>query len=83
MNALETIQTSVSAVTGQDPGPLSDEQRLFDDLGLDSTSVIDLVMQLEDTAEIEIDPADLTGEIFNNVGTLRAYIEEHSIQEQK
>ena len=77
MSTIETIKQAVEYVTGSDVGELRPEQRLFDDLGFDSTSVIDLVMRLEDEAQIEIDPSDLTGEIFNTVGTLAAYLDSH------
>jgi len=73
----ELIRNAIQSVTGDEVGPLSPDQKLFDDLGLDSTSVIDLVMQLEDGAHIEIDPSDLTGDVFDTVGSLSAYLERH------
>lgn len=75
MSTVEIIRDAIQGVTGSEAGPLGREQKLFDDLGLDSTSVIDLVMRLEDEAHIEIDPVDLTGEVFDTVGSLADYLD--------
>lgn len=44
--------------------------RLFDDLGIDSTSVLGLLMNLEDTLDIEIDTDSLEQHHLETVGTL-------------
>jgi acyl carrier protein len=74
----DMIRSAIETVTGQHVETLTMDQKLFDDLGLDSTSVIDLVMQLEDVAHIEIDPNDLTGDVFDTVGSLSAYLERNA-----
>ncbi|WP_160036766.1 acyl carrier protein [Paenibacillus sp. An7] len=49
---------------------------LFDELHLDSTSVLELLMTLEERIEgLEIDPDDLDPDVFNTVGSLTNYIE--------
>lgn len=52
-----------------DPGT-----RLFSDLALDSTSVIELLMALEDTLGLQIDPDELTPDVFETFGALTAYV---------
>jgi acyl carrier protein len=42
---------------------------------MDSTSVIELLMSLEDTMGLEIDPDELGPEVFRTVGSLTDYIE--------
>jgi acyl carrier protein len=68
------LQIALSAVLNRDILELPEDARLFDDLGLDSTSVIELLMALEDTINLEIDPDELEPEIFQTVGSLTAYI---------
>lgn len=52
---------------------------LFDELYLDSTSVLELLMTLEDRIEgLEIDPDDLEPDVFDTVGSLAAYIEKQA-----
>ena len=78
MNRTEIIahlQISLSAVLNRDILELPENARLFDDLGLDSTSVIELLMALEDTINLEVDPDELEPEIFQTVGSLTDYIE--------
>lgn len=69
------LQIALSEVLGREVTDLSTESRLFEDLALDSTSVIELLMSLEDTIGLEIDPDELGPEVFRTVGSLTDYIE--------
>lgn len=69
------LRVALSAVLNKEVGELSQEARLFEDLTLDSTSVIELLMSLEDTIGLEIDPDELGPEVFRTVGSLTDYIE--------
>jgi acyl carrier protein len=53
-----------------------EETSLFGDLYLDSTSVLELLMAMEDTLGIEVDPEDLQLETFKTIGTLADYVSE-------
>jgi acyl carrier protein len=78
MNRTEIIahlQIALSAVLNRDILELPEDARLFDDLGLDSTSVIELLMALEDTIDLEVDPDELEPEIFQTVGSFTDYVE--------
>lgn len=44
------------------------EQRLKDDLGLDSLNTVILIVTIEDTFEIELQESDMNPAIFNAVG---------------
>ncbi|GAA3437677.1 acyl carrier protein [Kutzneria kofuensis] len=69
------LRVALSAVLNKEVGELSPSSRLFEDLALDSTSVIELLMSLEDTIGLEIDPDELGPEVFQTVGSLTDYIE--------
>lgn len=72
---IEHVRISLSEVLNRELPTLSEETRLFEDLALDSTSVIELLMGLEDTIGMEIDPDDLEPEVFQTVARLTDYIE--------
>ncbi len=52
--------------------------RLFDDLDLDSTSVLGLLMALEDSLDMEVDPESLEQHHLETVGSLTDFVVEHS-----
>ncbi len=72
---LAHLRAGLSAALKREIVDLRPEMRLFEDLDLDSTSVIELLMDLEDTIGLEIDPDDLLPEVFQTVGTLADYVE--------
>jgi acyl carrier protein len=47
---------------------------LMDALGMTSTSALELVLQLEESLELEISVEDLDREHFETVGTLAGYV---------
>jgi acyl carrier protein len=78
MNRTEIVahlEIALSAVLNKEIGGVTPDLRLFEDLALDSTSVIELLMSLEDTIGLEIDPDELGPEVFRTVGSLTDYIE--------
>ena len=78
MNRTETIdhvRIALTTVLNREVGEMSEDTRLFEDLALDSTSVIELLMGLEDTIDLEIDPDELEPEVFRTVGSLTDYIQ--------
>jgi acyl carrier protein len=54
---------------------ISDTANLFDDCGLDSIAVVDLVLALEEKFNITIAQDQLEMEIFQNLSVLVAFIE--------
>lgn len=66
---VETTQMKVS------PDTISDTANLFNDCGLDSTSVVDLVIGLEQKFEITIDEDELDVKLFQNLSTLAEFVE--------
>jgi acyl carrier protein len=72
---LDHVRLALAAVLNRDLPDLSEESRLFEDLGLDSTSVIELLMSLETSINLEIEPDSLEPEVFMTVRSLADYIE--------
>lgn len=68
------IETALSEVLEREISGVAPETRLFDDLHLDSTSVLELLMSLEDTVGLEIDPEQIDINDFASVGTLTEYV---------
>jgi acyl carrier protein len=67
----------------QDRAPLIDESTLL--LGsmpeLDSLAVVELAQALEDHFGFEIDDGEFTGETFETVGTLAAFVERKRMEQ--
>ena len=72
---LGKVKTILSNQFDVDEAELNEDTRLDDDLGADSLDVVDLMMSLEDTFDVEIQDEDI--EKIRTVGDLVAYIEEH------
>ena len=71
--AIEHIRVAVEKVTRRDLPTLSADTPL-PALGLDSTGMLELLMELEDLAAFVVDPDDLQPEVFVTVGTLCDYL---------
>jgi acyl carrier protein len=72
---LDHVRLALATVLNRDLPDLSEDARLFEDLGLDSTSVIELLMSLETSINLEIEPDSLEPEVFMTVRSLANYIE--------
>jgi acyl carrier protein len=73
--ALRHVRTAIARVQHDEAQHVSEQDRLFDDLGLDSTSIIELLVAVEDESGIEVDPDELSAVIFGSVGSLTDYVE--------
>nr|MDT0658201.1 phosphopantetheine-binding protein [Micromonospora sp. DSM 115978] len=69
------VQGALADVLMRDPGPLPEGTRLFEDVHLDSTAILELLMVLEDNIGIEVDPENLNMDDFRTVGTLADFLE--------
>jgi acyl carrier protein len=69
------LAKALGEVLNTDVPELTEDTRLFADLTLDSTSVIELLMALEDSLGLQIDPDELAADAFETVGTLTDYVE--------
>lgn len=73
--AIDHIGNGLEKVLNKDVPALSADMRLTEDLGLDSTTVIELLMALEDEVDgLALEPDELEADVFNSVGTLADYL---------
>ncbi|MGX7827888.1 acyl carrier protein [Actinokineospora sp. 24-640] len=70
------IVAALSEVVGAELTGVTAETRLFDDLNLDSTSVLGLLMALEDSLDIQVEPENLEQRHLETVGALAEFLAE-------
>jgi acyl carrier protein len=71
---IEHIQQSLTVALGHEITGLHETTMLYEDLGLESIGTLQLLLDLEDTLGIAVDPEDLELEVFRTVGTLADYV---------
>jgi acyl carrier protein len=71
---LEVTQMKIS------PAEIADNANLFNDCGLDSTSVVDLVVGIEEKFDIGIDDDELDIKLFQDLSVLAAFVEDKQIE---
>jgi acyl carrier protein len=71
---VDAVITALAEVMGQDMSGVTEETRLTEDLSLDSTSVLSLLMALEDGLDMQVDPESLEQRHLASVGSLTSYI---------
>ena len=73
---METLKQLVVEVTQANinPSSIRDSANLFNDCGLDSTSVIDLVLSIEERFGVSIDEDELVVTIFQDLSKLCSLI---------
>jgi acyl carrier protein len=64
------------------PDEISDNANLFNDCGLDSTSVVDLIVTIEQKFDISIDEDELDIKLFQNLSVLAAFVEDKKMETQ-
>ena len=57
------------------------EMRLMEDLGMRSASMLELLLELEDSLDIQIDVEDIDGAAMTSVGDLADFIAGHAISD--
>jgi acyl carrier protein len=68
------IERALADVLQRDMPALAEDVRLFDDLNMDSTTALELLMTLEDTIGVEIDAENLSMDDFQTIGKLADYL---------
>jgi len=68
----EALHQAVSKVLGEKVPPLEDKMSMFEELRMDSTTMLETMMELEDVLHFTVDPEDLDIEDFL---TVDAYIQ--------
>ena len=73
-DVVTALETALSEALEQEITGLNGSVRLFDDLHLDSTSMLEVLMSLEDSIGLEVSPEDLEIEMFESVDTLTDFV---------
>ena len=68
----DRIRGLVSEQLGVDPGDLRSESDILEDLGADSLDVVELVMAIEETFDIEVPDEDAEG--MRTLGDVEKYV---------
>lgn len=71
---VEHLRLSLTVVLGREIPEFSPETRLLEDLELDSLRFVELIMSLEDTVGLEVDPETLEPEVFATVASFAEYV---------
>ncbi|GIE32345.1 acyl carrier protein [Actinoplanes italicus] len=71
---VEHIRVALATVLDRKIPQLDADARLVEDLGLDSTTVVELMMALEDSIGLEVDLDELEPEVFSTVATLADFM---------
>lgn len=69
-----TISAALTEVLDYDLPEITDDSRLFDQLGLDSTGVFELLMRLEEALDVEFDTDNLEMSHFETVRSLAGFV---------
>ena len=72
----DAVVSALSKVLNKELTGVTAQTRLFEDLSLDSTSVLELLMVIEEDLGIEFDADGLQQEHFATVGSLSGYVRE-------
>ena len=74
---LDTLKALVITTTHLKiaPAEIRDNANLFDDCGLDSTSVVDLVFGIEEAFGISVPEDEIDAELFQSIKKLAEYID--------
>jgi acyl carrier protein len=71
---VEQICALLPRVLKREVGPVAQGTSLMDDLGMTSTSALELMLELEEDLRVEISVEDLDRDDFETVGSLADYV---------
>ena len=80
MEGMHVILPKLLARDGEDAAAeFSDSMRLMEDLGLTSAATLELMLELEDTLDIQIDVEDIDEAGMSSVADLAGFVASHSV----
>lgn len=71
---IEYLRHSLSVILDRPLPEFGAETRILEDLEIDSMRFIELLMSLEDTIGLDVDPETLEPEVFQSAGSFADYI---------
>jgi acyl carrier protein len=76
---VDSMDTLLPRVLRRDVPAVSPDTRLMEDLGLTSSSTLELLLELEEELEIQINVEDVDREDFASIGRLADFIAGHTL----
>jgi acyl carrier protein len=77
--AFEAIAAVLPRVLGEDTLVIAPEMKLMSDLGMRSATMLELLLELEDSLDIQIDVEDIDEAAMTSVGDLADFVAGHAI----
>lgn len=71
---VEAISSALGEVLSHELPELTEQSRLFEELGLDSSAAFELLMKLEEALDLEFDTDSLEMSHFASVGSLADFL---------
>lgn len=78
---LQAIENLLPKVLGRPAAPVREEAQLFEEVGLDSATTLELILELEDALEVQIDVERISQDDLASFGTLVDFLAGHVVQE--
>ncbi|MEU5041311.1 acyl carrier protein [Streptomyces griseorubiginosus] len=73
-NVVTALETALTDVLERHVTGLTGDVKLFDDLHLDSTTMLEMLMALENSIGLVVDPEDLDADDFVSVDTFTDFV---------
>lgn len=73
-DVVSALETALTEVLDRPVSDLTGKTRLFDDLHLDSTTMLEMLMSLEDSIGLVVEPEDLDVDDFESVDTFTDFV---------
>ncbi|MEU0250960.1 phosphopantetheine-binding protein [Streptomyces sp. NPDC006184] len=73
-NVVTALEDALTDVLERPVTGLTGDVKLFDDLHLDSTTMLEMLMALEDSIGLVVDPEDLEADDFISVDTFTDFV---------
>ena len=77
MESINVVLPKVLAADGEDAPGLSESTRPMEDLGMTSTTTLELILELEDALEMQIDVEEIEPHDLASLGALADFIAGH------
>ncbi|MFF1281923.1 acyl carrier protein [Streptomyces sp. NPDC058299] len=71
---LDAVRQGLTEVLNKDVSGAEEGARLFDDLGLDSSSALELLISIEEILDVQFDADELEMTHFETVGSLADFV---------
>ncbi len=75
MDNRNLLNEAIRAVIAKEDFPFEDSSRILEDVGLDSTTAMEVLMELEDRSSLEVDPNELDVNDFETVGSFVRFLD--------